>query len=107
MILVKYITRKLEMNLKNFMLNKRMQTQKTACSMIPFISIIEQVKLSDGHRNQNSGCLWVDGWNWVEKSRRELSRGDTLDLDWDDGYMGAYICQKSSKGILICVFYCV
>ena len=62
MILVKYITRKLEMNLKNFMLNKRMQTQKTACSMIPFISIIEQVKLSDGHRNQNSGCLWVDGW---------------------------------------------
>ena len=63
MILVKYITRKLEMNLKNFMLNKRMQTQKTACSMIPFISIIEQVKLSDGHRNQNSGCLWVDGWN--------------------------------------------
>ena len=63
MILVKYITRKLEMNLKNFMLNKRTQTQKTACSMIPFISIIEQVKLSDGHRNQNSGCLWVDGWN--------------------------------------------
>lgn len=49
--------------------------------------------------------VWVDGWNCVQKRRRELSGGNALYLDWRDSYMGTYICQNSSNGTLICVFY--
>lgn len=91
------------MNLKKIMLKK--PGTESICYMIPFIWIVEQVKLSDGDGNQNSGCLWVCGRNWLQKSRRELSGRNVLYLDWSDSYMGAYICQNSSNGTLICVFY--
>lgn len=68
--------------------------------------MVEQVKLNGGDGNQNSVFFsWVGGWNQLEKSRRELSSGKILYLDWSGSYMDAHICQNSLNGTLVSVFY--
>lgn len=88
------------MNLKKIMLKK--PGTESICYMILFIWIVEQVMVMEIRTVVVSGC--VEGID-CKKSKRELSGGNVLYLDWSDSYMGAYICQNSSNGTLICVFY--
>lgn len=45
------------MNLKNIILRKISQAQKSTHGMIPFYEMQEQVNLIYGDKIQNSGCL--------------------------------------------------
>lgn len=71
------------MNLKKIMLKK--PGTESMCCMVPFMWLAEQVLVMEIGTVVVSGC--VEGIDC--KSKRELSGGNALYLDWSDSYTGA------------------
>lgn len=96
------------MYLKNIMLSKKSQTQKSICCMIPCIRSSRIAKLFYGDRNLNGSCLWKQGdQGFAGKEMRELSRMMEIFYILIGVLLRDCIISQNSLNCKIHAFYCM